>query len=65
MRRGSSSTFINAFLYLPQHVSASHCHHQVVVVSSEATQGVCTVDVHVYGSRPVKIQHNKETTWCV
>jgi hypothetical protein len=29
--------FINAFLDLPQHVSASHCHHQGVVVSSEAT----------------------------
>jgi hypothetical protein len=32
--------FINAFQDLPQHVSASHCHHQGVVVSSEATQPV-------------------------
>jgi hypothetical protein len=50
MRRGSSSIFINAFLDLPQHVSASHCHHQGVVVSSEATQAVWIVDV--YGLRP-------------
>jgi hypothetical protein len=28
--RGSSSIFTNAFLDLPQHVSASHCHHQGV-----------------------------------
>jgi hypothetical protein len=28
MCRGRSSIFINAFLDLPQHVSASHCHHQ-------------------------------------
>jgi hypothetical protein len=41
----SSSIFINAFLDLPQHVSASHCHHQGVVVSPEATQAVCIVDV--------------------
>jgi hypothetical protein len=41
MRRGSSNVFINAFRDLPQHVSASHCHHQGVVVSSEATQAVC------------------------
>jgi hypothetical protein len=52
MHRGSSSTFINAFLDLPQHVSASHCHHQGVVVSSEATQAVCIVDV--YGLWPVQ-----------
>jgi hypothetical protein len=26
--------FINVFLDLPQHVVASHCHHQGVVVSS-------------------------------
>jgi hypothetical protein len=45
MRRGSSSVFINAFLDLPQHVSASYRHHQGVVVSSEATQAVCVVDV--------------------
>jgi hypothetical protein len=45
MRRRSSSIFINAFLDLPQNVSASHCHHQGVVVSSEATQAVCIVDV--------------------
>jgi hypothetical protein len=52
MRRVSSSIFINAFLDLPQHVSASHCHHQGVVVSSEATQAVFIVDV--YGLRPVQ-----------
>jgi hypothetical protein len=52
MRRGSSSIFINAFLDLPQHVSASHCHYQGVVVTSEATQSVCIVDV--YGLWPVQ-----------
>jgi hypothetical protein len=52
MRRGSSRIFINAFLYLPQYVSASHCHRQRVVVSSEATQAVCNVDV--YGLRSVQ-----------
>jgi hypothetical protein len=31
---------INEFLDLPQHVSASHCHHHGVVVTSEATQAV-------------------------
>jgi hypothetical protein len=51
MHRGSSSILIIAFLDLPQHVSASHCHHQRIVVSSEATQAVCIVDV--YGLRPV------------
>jgi hypothetical protein len=40
------------FMDLPQHVSASYCHHQGVVVSSEATQAVCMVDV--YGLRPVQ-----------
>jgi hypothetical protein len=50
MRPGSSSIFINAFLDLPQHVSASHCHHQGVVVSSEATQAICSVDVRVHVS---------------
>jgi hypothetical protein len=61
MRRGSSSIFINTFLYLPQHVSASHCHHQEVVVSSEPTQAVCTVDV--YGLWPVQIgQLSKDVT---
>jgi hypothetical protein len=52
MCQGSSSIFINTFLDLPQHVSASHCHHQVVVVSSEATQAVCIVGV--YGLRTVQ-----------
>jgi hypothetical protein len=52
MRQGSSSIFINAILDLPQHVSTRHCHHQGVVVSSEATQAVCIVDV--YGLRPVQ-----------
>jgi hypothetical protein len=47
---GSSSIFINVFLDLPQHVSASHCYHQGVVVTSEATQAVCIVNV--YGLRP-------------
>jgi hypothetical protein len=59
MRRGSSRIFINAFLYLPQHVSASHCHHQRVVVSSEATQAVCIVNI--YGLRPVI--HTTQTAW--
>jgi hypothetical protein len=40
------------FWILPQHVSASHCHHKGVVVSSESTQAVCIVDV--YGLRPVQ-----------
>jgi hypothetical protein len=44
--------FKNVFIDLPQHVSASHCHHQGVVVSSEATQAVYIVDV--YGLRPVQ-----------
>jgi hypothetical protein len=52
MCRGSSSIFINAFLDLPQHVSASHCYHQAVVVSSEVIQAVCIVDV--YGLRPIQ-----------
>jgi hypothetical protein len=34
------------FWNLPQHVSASHWHHQGVVVSSEATQAVSIVDVY-------------------
>jgi hypothetical protein len=51
MHPGSSSIFINAFLDLPQHVSASHCRHQRAVVSSEATQAVWIVDV--YGLRAV------------
>jgi hypothetical protein len=37
--------FINTSLDLPQRVSAIHCHHQGVVVSSESTQAVCIVDV--------------------
>jgi hypothetical protein len=52
MHRGSSSMFINVFLDLPQHVSTSHCHHQGVVVFTEATQAVCIVDV--YGLRSVQ-----------
>jgi hypothetical protein len=52
MRRGSSNVFINAFLDLPQHVSASHCHLQAIVVSSEAAQAVCILDVN--GLRPVQ-----------
>jgi hypothetical protein len=51
MRRGNS-IFINTFLDLPQHVSAGHCHHQGVMVCSEATQAFCIVDL--YGLRPVQ-----------
>jgi hypothetical protein len=41
------------FCILPQHVSASHCHHhQGVVVSSEATQAIFIVDV--YGLQPIQ-----------
>jgi hypothetical protein len=36
MCRESSSTFINAFLDLLQHVSPCHCHHQEVMIFSEA-----------------------------
>jgi hypothetical protein len=32
--------FIAAFLDLPQQVSASYCHHQGAVVTSEATQAI-------------------------
>jgi hypothetical protein len=52
MRRGSSSTFIYAFLDLGQHVSASYCYHQGVVVFSKATQPVCIVAV--YGLWPLQ-----------
>jgi hypothetical protein len=45
LRRGSRMICVNAFLDLPQHVSASHCHYDGAVVSSEATQAVCIVDV--------------------
>jgi hypothetical protein len=38
MQRGGSTIFIDAFQILPQHVSASRCHHQGVVVTLEATQ---------------------------
>jgi hypothetical protein len=60
MRRGSSSIFINAFLDLPQHVSVSHCHRQGVVVTSEAIQAVCIVDV--YGLRPVQSELSRGVT---
>jgi hypothetical protein len=52
MRRGNGSILINAFLDLPQHVSASHCHHQGVAVSSAVTQAVYIVEL--YGLRPVQ-----------
>jgi hypothetical protein len=39
MHRGSSSIYW-CILDLPQHVSASHCHHQGVIVTSEATQAI-------------------------
>jgi hypothetical protein len=51
MRRGSSRIYYG-ILDLPQHVSASHCHHQGVVVTSEAAQAICIVDV--YGLRSVQ-----------
>jgi hypothetical protein len=44
--------FINPFLDLPQHVSASNCHHQEVLVTSDAIHSACIVDV--YGLRPVQ-----------
>jgi hypothetical protein len=37
MHQGSSRIYW-CILNLPQHVSASHCHHQGIVVTSEATQ---------------------------
>jgi hypothetical protein len=37
---------ISAFLDLTRRVSASRCHHQGVVVPSEATLAVCIVDVY-------------------
>jgi hypothetical protein len=61
MRRGSSSIFIHAFLDLPQHVSASHCHHQGAVVSSEATQAVCIVAVTSLDNRPLWTGRNPYT----
>jgi hypothetical protein len=61
MRRGSSRIFINAFLDLPQNVSTSYCHHQGVVVSSEANQAVFMVNV--YGLRSVRSgQLSKDVT---
>jgi hypothetical protein len=50
-RLGSNMTLL-IIPDLPQHVSASYCHHQGVVVTSEATQAVCIVDVN--GLRPVQ-----------
>jgi hypothetical protein len=41
-----SSRIYYCILDLPQHVSASHCHHQGVVVTSEATQAACILDVY-------------------
>jgi hypothetical protein len=32
---------------LPQHVSANHCHHQEVVVSSEATQAISVLCMYM------------------
>jgi hypothetical protein len=56
--------FINAFLDLPQHVTASHCHHQGVVVFSGTTQAVCIVDV--YRLRPIQSgQLSRDVTKCV
>jgi hypothetical protein len=51
MRRGCSRIY-QCNLDLPQHGSASHCHHQGVVVTPEATQANCIADV--YGLRPVQ-----------
>jgi hypothetical protein len=64
MRQGNSSIFINPFLDLPQHVSASHYHHQGVVVTSEAIHAVCIADVNVL--RPVQRgQLSRDVTECV
>jgi hypothetical protein len=49
MRRGGGSRIYQYILHLAQHASASHCRHQWVVVTSEATEAVCIVDVRVYG----------------
>jgi hypothetical protein len=39
--------FIDAFQISPQHVSASHCHHQWVVFTSEATQPISVLWMYV------------------
>jgi hypothetical protein len=39
MRRGCSRIYW-CILDLPQQISSSHCHHQVVIVTSEATQEI-------------------------
>jgi hypothetical protein len=39
MRLGGNRIY-ECILDLPQHVSASHCRHQGVVVTSEATQAI-------------------------
>jgi hypothetical protein len=46
MRRGSSRIYW-CNLDLPQHVSASHCHHQGVVVIKEATQVISVFWVYM------------------
>jgi hypothetical protein len=51
MHRGSCRVYY-CILDLPQHVSASYCHHQGVVVTSDATQAICVVGV--YGLRFVQ-----------
>jgi hypothetical protein len=61
---GITSIFINAFPELPQHVSASHCHHQGVVISSEATQAIQTAWVASEGTTtPWSWQWLAETCW--
>jgi hypothetical protein len=39
--------FIDAFQILPKHDSASHCHHQGVTVTSEATQAISVLWMYV------------------
>jgi hypothetical protein len=53
MHSGSSRIY-HCILDLPQHVSASHCHHKRVTVTSEATQAIYILDVHIYGLRSVQ-----------
>jgi hypothetical protein len=52
MLRGSTRIY-RCILDLPQHVSASHCHHQRVVVTSEATQAISVLWMYMDYDRPV------------
>jgi hypothetical protein len=63
IRRGSSKNYWY-IPDLPQNVSASHCHHQGVVVTSEATQVICIV--YVYGLWSIQSgQLSRNVTKCV